>query len=250
MGALFLSLFLLSSVAAEECGTTRIDRYVAIKYVHDGDTVHFADGAKVRLVGINTPELERDRKPAEPYAIEARDGLRKLLRSSDRIAVRYGRERKDRHGRILAHLYLGDGRSVQQWLLEQGYAVATPHPPNLHRVDCYQRAEQAARAMRRGLWRDTAFLQRDATKLRRGDQGFRLLSGVVREIRQGREWVWIAMGEKVSLSVARSDERHFNSLPLESLVGKKVIARGWLTSRKGRWSMRLRHPVSLEIADD
>lgn len=247
IGALFLSLLLSYHSSAEECSATQIDRYAQVKHIHDGDTLRFKDGTKVRLVGINTPELARNRSPAEPFALAARDGLRELLSSSARIGVQYGREGKDRHGRTLAHLYLDDGRSVQQWLLERGYAVAIAHPPNLHRTGCYVSAEQIARKKNRGVWGESDFLTRDAANLRRGDQGFRLVSGEVTAVKQTRKWVWVTVDKRLGLRIARADERYFDALPLASLVGKEVVARGWLTSRKGRWSIRIRHPSSLEI---
>jgi len=258
-GALFLfalsalSIFALQwpmGAVAADCAAVVNDHF-KVKYVHDGDTIHLVGGQKVRLIGINTPELGRDRKPAEPYGIEARDALRRLLKTEPRIGVQYGQERHDRHGRVLAHLYLSDGRNIQQWLLENGYAIAIVVAPNLKNVDCYRQAEQHARNNRLGLWRQVAHFARDAVALQRGDEGFRLVSGRVTGVRQTNKWSWIALGSKMSLRVARDDEqRYFAEMPLASLKQKQVTARGWLTRRKGRWSMRIMHPGALDIDRD
>ena len=45
----------------------------------DGDTLILDPGEAIRLVGINTPEMARDGRPAEPLALEARDTLVALL---------------------------------------------------------------------------------------------------------------------------------------------------------------------------
>ena len=60
------------ALAAVDCPADRIDEYVEVADVHDGDTVRLVDGRKLRLIGFNTPELARDESPAEPLATEAR----------------------------------------------------------------------------------------------------------------------------------------------------------------------------------
>ena len=46
--------------------------------VYDGDTVKIKDGKKVRLLGINTPELHHPDLPVQKYAVEAHYHLRLL----------------------------------------------------------------------------------------------------------------------------------------------------------------------------
>ena len=258
-GALFsftVVLFALFSIAfspfsaAVECEAEKIDAYFNVKYVHDGDTLHLIDGQKVRLIGINTPEVARDKKPAEPFGDEARDALRELFKADARVGVQYGYERKDRHGRTLAHLYLGDGRSVQQWLLDRGLAMAIAIPPNLHSVDCYQKSERMARIKRQGLWRNGGPEVLDVAELRRGDQGFTRIKGRVKKVKHTKQWTWISFSDKAELRVSRDDAHYFKKGFLESLAQKRVVARGWLTQRKGRWSIRIRHPASLKVVNN
>ena len=45
----------------------------------DGDTLILDSGEAIRLAGINTPEMARVGRPAEPLALEARDALVTLL---------------------------------------------------------------------------------------------------------------------------------------------------------------------------
>ncbi len=247
--ALILVVFSPFSVAGE-CEAEQIDAYFNVKYVHDGDTLHLVGGKKVRLIGINTPEVARDKKPAQPYADEARDALRKLFKADSRVGVQYGRERKDRYGRTLAHLYLADGSSVQQRLLDKGLAMAIAIPPNLHSVDCYQKSERLARIKRQGLWQNGGPEVLDAAGLGRADQGFTRLKGRVEKVKWSKKWIWVSFSDKVSLRISRDDAHYFEKGLLASLVQKKVVARGWLTKRKGRWSIRVRHPASLKVAGD
>ncbi|MBL1261096.1 MAG: thermonuclease family protein [Thiotrichaceae bacterium] len=247
--ALVLVVFSPFSVAGE-CGAEKIDAYFTVKYVHDGDTLHLVGGKKVRLIGINTPEVARDKKPAEPYANAARDVLKKLFKADSRVGVQYGHERKDRYGRTLAHLYLADGSSVQQRLLDKGLAMAIAIPPNLHSVDCYQQSERLARIKRQGLWQDGGPEVLDAASLRGGDQGFTRLKGRVDKVTWHKKWIWISFSDKASLRISRDDAHYFEKGLLASLAQKKVEARGWLTQRKGRWSIRVRHPSSLSVVGD
>ncbi len=249
--ALFVStLFYSPPSVAERCAAANIDEYLKVEYVHDGDTLHLVGGQKVRLIGINTPELARDKTPAEHYGVEARDALRRLLKAGARLGIQYGREQYDRYGRTLAHLYLEDGRSVQQWLLEKGYAMAIAIPPNLHNVDCYRQAERHARTERRGIWGRGGLKTLDAATLRRGDQGFRLVRGKVTKVKRTKNWIWLSLSTNFSLRIAREDERYFDDGLLVSLTQKEVVARGWLTQRKGRWSIRIRHPAALKVMGD
>ena len=76
---------------------------VSVAKVVDGDTLRLVDGRSVRLIGINTPELGRDGRKAEPFAVAAQRRLRALVEASNgRVGLVPGRESKDRYGRTLA----------------------------------------------------------------------------------------------------------------------------------------------------
>ena len=83
--------------------------------MYDGDTVRLKDNRRVRLLGINAPELRRKNHPGEALAIEARNALRALVEQhSYRAGLRFGSERDDRYGRTLAHLYVIPGSEAKQ----------------------------------------------------------------------------------------------------------------------------------------
>jgi micrococcal nuclease len=68
--------------------------------------------------------------------------------------VRYvvGREAHDRYGRLLAYLWLGDGRSVNAMLVARGYARTLTIPPNDRYAGDFARLSGDARRRRAGLW--------------------------------------------------------------------------------------------------
>lgn len=103
---------------------------ITIRHVHDGDTVIRADGERIRLIGIDTPELGREQRPLDPKAAEARDHLRRLIRAANTVSARYAPERRDDYNRLLAHLYV-DNHNVQADLLRAGLTTPLLIAPNL-----------------------------------------------------------------------------------------------------------------------
>lgn len=240
-----------AAAQAVVCRADGIAEIARVQYVHDGDTLILDDRRKVRLIGIDTPELGRDGRPDQPWAVAARDALRRLLANhGSRVQLRFDQERHDRYGRLLAHLYLMDGRSVEAWLLEQGLALQLVVPPNTGNLACYRRAEQAARQARRGLWSHPRYQVRDSHALPRTAAGLRIVRGRVGRIGQGRYNVWLDLPGGVALRIPRSDLEFFDGLDLQSLRGREVEARGWLQRRKGEWRMTIRHPAALGIVSD
>lgn len=238
------------AVAAVPCPADRIDERAVLKWVHDGDTLVLADGRKVRLIGINTPELARDDRPAEPLAVAARDALRDELRKrlgkGATLALRYGRDRRDRYGRLLAHVYAG-GENITAWLLRQGYGFVVAVPPNLWQHACYRRNEARARSARRGVWSLDYFRPRPAARLSARDRGFRIITGRVLRTGESRRSLWLNLEGGVALRIARRDLDYFGDFDLGAHAGRRVEARGWLHPRRGRLVMQIRHPFALRL---
>jgi len=123
-----------------------------VSWVPDGDTVHLEDGRKVRLLGIDAPEMGRDGAPDQYYAKEARQFLRRLVKGRT-VRVETDHQGTDRYGRILAYVYLPDGRMANLVLVEEGYAFYYPHT---HQDREFQKRMLAAQnrsiRARKGFW--------------------------------------------------------------------------------------------------
>ena len=123
-----------------------------VEWVPDGDTIHLEDGRRVRLLGIDTPEMGRDGGPDQYYARESRDYLRRLI--GDRpIRLEADNQGPDRYGRLLAYVFLADGRMANEVLVEEGLAFFYPHT---HQDREFQQrmleAQKRAIMARKGFW--------------------------------------------------------------------------------------------------
>lgn len=120
-----------------------------IDYVHDGDTLFLRDGRKVRLLGINTPEIgER----AQCYGDEATRALRELLPAGTPVWVVHDLEPFDQYGRSLLYVYTEDGLNVNLELLRLGAAEVEMYEPNVMLRDEIFDAQSAAKRANLGLW--------------------------------------------------------------------------------------------------
>jgi hypothetical protein len=85
-----------------------------IERVIDGDTVVIKDKISVRLLGINSPEK------GELYYLEAKEFLENEVFNKT-VKLKFGKERYDKYGRILAYIFL-DNENVNIKLVEEGLA--------------------------------------------------------------------------------------------------------------------------------
>lgn len=228
------------------CPPSRIDSRVSVDYVYDGDTVRLKSGDKVRLIGINTPEMARDERPAEALASEARRALIKLLEQHHyRIGLRYGQQQRDRYGRLLAHAYTPQGESISAYLLDKGLASLIAIPPNVDGLSCYAEAEKAARSEHRGLWGLPSII--DSQNLPDHERGFKVVRGKVLRIGEGSHNLWLNLAGGLALRISKKDLHWFGQQPPRSFTGKTVLARGWVYEHHGEQRMQIHHPYALEL---
>jgi micrococcal nuclease len=135
-------------------GRTAVPLPATVIRVVDGDTViaRFHNGTveKVRLLGVDTPEVVDPRKPVQCFGHAASDFTKSHL-TGKRVSLELDTEQRDKYGRLLAYVIL-DGHRYNDELLERGYARFLVIPPNGSHARTMLREELAARAARRGLW--------------------------------------------------------------------------------------------------
>ncbi|WP_416885925.1 thermonuclease family protein [Marinospirillum sp.] len=243
--------------ATETCPIERQDRRAAVAHVYDADTLTLADRTRVRLIGIDAPELGREGAPHEPYALEGRDYLRRLIADAGhQVLLHYGEERYDRHGRLLAYVFLPDGRNVNRLLLEQGYVMQIFIAPNTHYAECLKPFETQARRQAKGIWSQSEYQPGLAsTRIPASTQGAAIVQGQVVRIGSSRDNFWINLEGGVALQVPKRALNGFDlsEAQVRALQGKRVRARGWLVrdhnSRHHDWRMRINTSLALEVLD-
>tara|TARA_R110002060_G_scaffold49061_2_gene60052 strand:- start:759 stop:1082 length:324 start_codon:yes stop_codon:yes gene_type:complete len=94
--------------------------------VYDGDSITvdidlgfgiFMKGQKIRLLGIDTPEIRGDERPE---GLIARDALRARIVGQS-IIIKTHKDTKGKYGRWLGEVILGS-ENINKWLLTEGYA--------------------------------------------------------------------------------------------------------------------------------
>jgi len=104
-----------------------------------------------RYIGINTPEVAHKDQPAEPYGPAAKKYNITLVYRKQ-IRLEYDTEKKDRHGRVLAYVFLKDGRFVNELLVRQGYAFTLYHKENDRYDDRFLKTQHEAMKSGKGMW--------------------------------------------------------------------------------------------------
>lgn len=131
------------------------DEAAKVVWVHDGDTIMVRMGGrkeKVRLIGINSPELGDGRRGRRDLAYEARDHARRRLRGSVVVLRRDPLcSDRDDYGRLLRYVILGDGSNFDEEMVRLGYAWVIRRFP-FSSSGRFREAAQQARREKRGVW--------------------------------------------------------------------------------------------------
>lgn len=134
---------------------------VLVTDVVDGDTIKVLRGRRqdvVRLIGVDTPETDRQGTPVQFYGPEAslftrRALLEKRVRLEFEPPERPGGSR-DKYQRALAYVFTEDGRNFNLELIEQGFGRSYTRYPFRYE-QAFRHAEQTARAAGRGIWNES-----------------------------------------------------------------------------------------------
>lgn len=169
-------LFFLFLVVVLSCGRGQTAKSpvkdsipCSVTRVVDGDTFQcrMASGeeVKVRLIGVDTPESsynpkarrdsERSGQSLEQILKMGRlsaEFTKKLLPLGDTVYLEFDVQKTDRYGRLLAYVWLSDGRMLNEFIIREGYASVYTIPPNVKYQERLLQAQRYARENRRGLW--------------------------------------------------------------------------------------------------
>ena len=155
-------MVLLAGMVAGPCPDPRSDvttewiedpgELCVVESITDGDTLRCEGGRRVRLLLIDTPEMNQ-----RPFGAEAREVLVQLAPPGTRLRMEFDVQREDRYGRTLAYLHDSGGRMLNREMARSGFALSLTYPPNVRHVELMRSAVDSARLEGIGLWATSAF---------------------------------------------------------------------------------------------
>ncbi len=130
--------------------------WYSVTRVVDGDTavVHMNGvDTKLRLIGLDTPEVVDPRKPVQCFGREASAKAHQILDGQTvRLEFDPSQGTLDKYGRTLAYIFLHDGTNFNEYVIAEGYGHEyTYHLPYKYQKE-FKAAEAAAREAEKGLW--------------------------------------------------------------------------------------------------
>lgn len=238
-----------SSDAREECPTPGAAEAAVLSRIDPSGDLHLADGRVLRVLHLHRPpELSAPGWPA-PAA-----RLRIVLAGST----------ADRWGRMAARISVLEGtgenapsRDLALNWLSEGLGIVRPEEKTDGCLPALLAAESQARAHRRGVWADPAFLgqaEETAGLLARSGR-YVVIQGRVKSVgeRARRTYLNFSKDWHEDLTVVAEkpvwDALRERGMTARNLTGKMVRVRGLLQSRDGPW-MLLASPAAIEMAGE
>jgi len=215
-----------------------------VKYVYDGDSIVLHNGERVRLIGVNAPEIESRYRKGEPGGQQAAKWLKKKLAKAT-VLLEYDAEKTDKYDRSLAYVFLDNGDLINQSIIESGLATVSIVPPNSRYAERLIKAEQSAQAGNLGIWAMKRYQTVPVANLakRKKVSGWHRITAIPKKLTHTKKYSRFQLTPKVDVRIPRSNTDLFSDL--ESYIDQRVEIRGWVTRSKGRYSILIRHPSAL-----
>jgi endonuclease YncB( thermonuclease family) len=151
-----LAVLRLRVFRPEDPASPKAREAAQVAHVVDGDTVDLVDGRRIRLLGIDAPEVAHGDEPGGPFGNESRQWLRDRIEGRA-VTLRYESRRTDRYGRTLAWLFTESGELINQQALETGRAkLLADYGLPLDLEPALRQAEAQARVRELGVWKRSA----------------------------------------------------------------------------------------------
>ena len=212
--------------------------------VYDGDTIILEGRKQVRLLGVNTPEIESRHRSEEPGGVAAKKWLQNQLRDNQ-VYLEFDQVKRDKYKRLLAHVFLPNGKHVNLALMESSLATISIIPPNGRYSDKLIQAQQYAEKQKLGIWSMPEYQPRPIAEIANHTKGWQRFTGTPVAIKKSRKFTRLLFNDKVDIRVANSNLKLFSELA--NYVGKPLEIRGWVARNKDHYTMLIQHPSALIV---
>lgn len=164
---LIILIFILfpNTVLANEKQKVILDKCI------DGDTVKVIIKKKkvnIRMLAIDTPEINKDNKGPEPYALKAKNYTCNKLKNANNIEIEFDKEsdKKDKYDRYLVWLFY-DGKLLQKDLIKNGYAKVKYVYGDYKYIDELNKSEEIAKKNKKGIYSNTIEYKNDENNIKK-----------------------------------------------------------------------------------
>ena len=219
-----------------------------VTHVVDGDTLLLKGQAgekdkRIRLVGVNTPELDHKAGLHQAFAWQAYQGLKTF--ENKYIFYQEGPDKRDRYGRYLYYLFDSDRISIGSQLISQGLGYRIAIPPNIKYQSCLIKAEAQAKEQRLGVWSKKQQWQPQA--------GFVVANVIITSVTRNRGGWWLKTKQGLVINLPKSYAYQWSEQAVFRLEEQRLKVRGWQyfrTSKKAEhksWVLLIKHPNDLQL---
>lgn len=229
----------------------------SVHHIIDGDTLVLTDGKKVRLLGINTPEVNFHKpQQSQPLGISARSRLQEMLPDGSQVTLIFDQRKKDRYKRLLAFVRYINKEGVEidtgEVLLKEGFAWQYLILPNQKCWKNYRQAETKAYEKQSGVWDKRNYQTERAatTTLSNQKRQYKRLSGTVTATDHSAKNYWFIIDDTVWLGIARKDAHYFGSEIDNIKQGTSLLISGWMYRSYQKLRIKARHPQAIRIFQD
>jgi micrococcal nuclease len=219
--------------------------FVHVQTIYDGDTVVLQDGRKIRLLGVNTPEVAHRGNKADAGGDEAKQWLQQKLQNA-RVRLEIGVEKTDKYGRTLAHIFTETKGHINLELVALGLGSVNVFPPNLAYVRELEAAERQAEQAGKGIWSRPDYAPLTPEQVDESvydEHHWQRVKGPVKEVYAAGKSVYLKFSDTFAARIEKDNVQFFPEL--QSYRGKTLEVRGWLNKNKNRYVMLLRHPSAV-----
>ena len=255
--ALFFVLLAANPFSSRAQGMGGLDNQGSAKVtmVIDGDTIWLDDGRKVRLVGIQAPELAFGREDFKPNPFgEIAKKQMETLSLGKSVTIYTGTATTDRHGRTLGHVVINDENKtwLQGEMLRLGMAHVYTFADNRALANEMLEIEKTARKNNTGIWANEIYkiISNDESANYVGT--YRLVEGKVLSAQKVGTRVYLNFGPvwrtDFTILIEKDGLKMFakNNIDPLAFQGKNVRIRGWLKNKNGPMIVAT-HPEQIEI---
>ena len=122
--------------------------------VIDGDTIIVDSDLRIRLIGIDTPEIKHPTKPIQKFGLESSDFTINFFQNVEKVCLIQDPigDKIDKYGRTLAYVFREDGAELSVEVLKSGLARGYFSFP-FSRKDEFQFLENMAKKKKVNLWK-------------------------------------------------------------------------------------------------